>query len=148
MEWLKEHDWQTWLVVALLLVGAEMATLDLALLMMAAGALVGCLLAALGFNIVVQILAAVAVSIAMLAFVRPPIVKRLHAGPTLEHGGAALIGRSGLVLERVTAHAGRVKLSGEVWSARSVEETTIIEPGRKVGVAEIDGATAVVYPID
>ncbi len=148
MEWLKEHDWQTWLVVALLLVGAEMATLDLALLMMAAGALVGCLLAALGFNIVVQILAAVAVAIAMLAFVRPPIVKRLHAGPTLEHGGAALIGRSGLVLERVTAHAGRVKLSGEVWSARSVEETTVIEPGRKVGVAEIDGATAVVYPID
>jgi len=52
------------------------------------------------------------------------------------------------VLERVTAHAGRVKLSGEVWSARSVEEAAVIEPGHKIGVAEIDGATAVVYRLD
>jgi len=147
MDWLTDHDWQLWLVVALLLVGAEMATLDLALLMMAAGALVACLLAALGLNLIVQILAGVAVAIAMLAFVRPPIVKRLHSGPTLQHGGAALIGKSGLVLERVTAHTGRVKLAGEVWSARAVDEATVIEPGHKIGVAEIDGATAVVYPV-
>ncbi|MBA2773687.1 MAG: NfeD family protein [Nocardioidaceae bacterium] len=147
MDWFQTHDWQVWLVVALLLAGAEMATLDLGLLMMAVGALVACLLAAIGLNLVVQILAAVAVAIAMLAFVRPPIVKRLHSGPTLQHGGAALIGKSGLVLERVTPHTGRVKLNGEVWSARSVDESTVVEPGHKVGVAEIDGATAVVYPI-
>jgi membrane protein implicated in regulation of membrane protease activity len=47
----------------------------------------------------------------------------------------------------VTAHAGRVKLSGEIWSARTFDENVIVEPGQKVGVAEIDGATAVVYPI-
>ncbi|CAA9370198.1 MAG: hypothetical protein AVDCRST_MAG21-700 [uncultured Nocardioidaceae bacterium] len=145
MDWLSDHDWQLWLVIALLLVGAEMATLDLALAMMAVGALVAVALAAAGVPFVFQILAAVAVSIAMLAFVRPPIVRRLHAGPTLQHGGAALIGRSGLVLERVTAHTGRVKLHGEVWSARTVDEAAVIEPGNKVAVAEIDGATAVVY---
>ena len=148
MDWLQEHDWQTWLIIALLLAATEMATLDFTLLMMAVGALVASLMGALGFNIVVQVLSAVAVSLALLAFVRPPIVRRLHAGPTLQTGPESLVGKSGMVLERVTAHAGRVKLSGEVWSARSVEEAVVIEPGHKIGVAEIDGATAVVYRLD
>ncbi|MGI8888054.1 MAG: NfeD family protein [Nocardioidaceae bacterium] len=147
MEWLSDHAWQTWLIAALLLAGAEMATLDLALLMMAAGALVASLLAALGLSVIVQVLAAVAVAVALLAFVRPPIVRRLHAGPTLQNGPEALLGKSGLVLERVTAHTGRVKLSGEIWSARTLEESHVIEPGAKVAVAQIDGATAVVYPV-
>ncbi|MDQ3307171.1 MAG: NfeD family protein [Actinomycetota bacterium] len=148
MDWLREHDWQTWLIIALLLAATEMATLDFTLLMLAVGALVASLMAALGFNIVVQVLSAVVVSMALLAFVRPPIVRRLHAGPTLQTGPESLVGKSGMVLERVTAHAGRVKLSGEVWSARSVEEAAVIEPGHKVAVAEIDGATAVVYRLD
>ncbi len=67
--------------------------------------------------------------------------------PTLHNGPEALVGKSGLVLERVTAQTGRVKLRGEVWSARTFDETVVVEPGQKIGVAEIDGATAVVYPI-
>ena len=51
------------------------------------------------------------------------------------------------MLERVTAHDGRVKLSGEVWSARTIEEMSGHRARQKIGVAEIDGATAVVYPI-
>jgi membrane protein implicated in regulation of membrane protease activity len=147
VDWIRDHAWQTWLIAALLLAAAEMATLDLTLLMMAIGAGAGCLMAALGFGIVVQVLVAVAVAVALLAFVRPSIVRRLHAGPTLESGPGGLVGKSGLVLERVTAFDGRVKLSGEVWSARALEESQVIEPGSKVGVAQIDGATAVVYPI-
>jgi membrane protein implicated in regulation of membrane protease activity len=148
MDWLREHDWQTWLIIALLLAAFEMATLDFTLLMLAVGALAASLMAALGFNIVVQVLSAVVVSIALLAFVRPPIVRRLHAGPTLQTGPESLVGKSGMVLERATAHAGRVNVSGEVWAARSVEEAAVIEPGHKVAVAEIDGATAVVYRLD
>lgn len=147
MDWIRDHDWQSWLIVALLLAAAEMATLDLTLLMMAVGAGAGCILCALGFNIWIQVLGAAVVAVALLAFVRPSIVRRMHAGPTLENGPKALVGKSGLVLERVTAHNGRVKLNGETWSARALEESQIIEPGSKIGVAEIDGATAVVYPI-
>jgi membrane protein implicated in regulation of membrane protease activity len=147
MDWIRDHGWQTWLIAALLLAAAEMATLDFTLLMMAVGAGVGCILAALGLNVVGQVLGAVVVAVALLAFVRPPIVRRLHRAPTLHSGTAGLVGRSGLVLERVTAHTGRVKLSGEVWSARALDDAQVIEPGTKIGVAEIDGATAVVYPI-
>jgi membrane protein implicated in regulation of membrane protease activity len=147
MDWLLDHDWQSWLIAALLLAAFEMATLDFTLLMMAIGALAGCAMAALGFGVPVQVITAAVVAVALLAFVRPSIVKRLHRGPTLQNGPVALVGKSGLVLERVTAHNGRVKLSGEVWSARTLEESQTIEPGSKVGVAQIDGATAVVYPL-
>jgi membrane protein implicated in regulation of membrane protease activity len=147
MDWVREHDWQTWLIAALLLAGAELTTLDLSLLMMAVGAGAGCVAAALGLGVVFQVLVAVVVAVAMLAFVRPNIVRRMHGGPTLQSGSGALIGKSGLVLEQVTAHSGRVKLRGEVWSARTLEESATIEPGAKVAVAQIDGATAVVYPV-
>ncbi len=148
MDWLREHDWQAWLVLSLALTGAEAATLDLTLLMMAVGALAGCGAAAVGFNLYIQVIAAAVVAVALLAFVRPSVVKRIHSGPTIRSGTAALIGSSGLVLEQVTEHTGRIKLNGEVWSARSLDESVAIDPGSKVSVAEIDGATAVVFPAD
>ena len=147
MDWVRDHGWQTWLIVSLLLAGAEMTTLDLSLLMLAVGAGAGCVVAAVGFNVVFQVMVAAVVAVALLGLVRPNMVKRLHAGPTLQNGPGALVGKSGLVLERVTAETGRVKLMGEVWSARTLEESATIEPGEKVGVAQIDGATAVVYPV-
>lgn len=148
MEWLREHGWQAWLIVSLILAGAEIATLDFTLLMMAAGALGGSAVAAAGLNIYFQVTVAAVVAVSLLAFVRPTMARRLHSGPTIRTGPAALIGGTGVVLERVTEHAGRVKLSGEVWSARSLDESVAIEPGAKVSVAEIDGATAIVFPAD
>jgi membrane protein implicated in regulation of membrane protease activity len=148
MDWVRDHGWETWLIVSLVLAGAELTTLDLTLLMLAVGALVGCVVAAIGLGVVLQVLLAVVTAVAMLGLVRPNMVRRLHAGPTLQNAPAALIGQSGLVLEQVTGHDGRVKLKGEVWSARSVDPDIVVEPGKTVGVAEIDGATAVVYPLD
>ncbi|MGI8577835.1 MAG: NfeD family protein [Nocardioidaceae bacterium] len=145
MDWVREHGWETWLIIALVLAGAELATLDLTLLMLGVGAGAGCLMNVLGFNIWIQVLVAAAVAVALLAFVRPNVVRRLHAGPTLMNTPESLIGEAGLVLEQVTAHTGRVKLRGEVWSARTVDSRAVIEPGKNVEVAEIDGATAVVY---
>lgn len=147
MDWLRDHDWETWLIVALVLAATELATLDFTLLMMAVGAGAGCLMAALGFAVWVQVLVAAVVAVGMIAIVRPSIVRRVHAGPTIQNGPQALVGQSGLVLEQVTGIHGRVRLRGEVWSARAVDDDVTIEPGEKVGVAEIDGATAVVYPL-
>src|SRR4051794_23286536 len=122
MDWLSNHAWETWLILALLLAATELATLDFTLLMMSVGAAVGCLLAALGVTVWLQVVVAAIVAVAMLAFVRPSIVRRVHAGPTVQSGPQALVGQSGLVLERVTGLTGRVRLRGEVWSARAVDE--------------------------
>ncbi|MGH3470480.1 MAG: NfeD family protein [Nocardioidaceae bacterium] len=148
MDWVSNHGWQSWLIISLLLAGAELTTLDLTLLMLAVGAAVGCLLAVLGLAVAVQVIGAVVVAVAMLAFVRPNVVRRLHAGPTLENLPAALVGESGLVLEQVTAHDGRVKLRGEIWSARTQDPSVVVEPGKTISVVKIDGATAIVFPLE
>ncbi len=79
-----------------------------------------------------------------LYFVRPPIVERLHAGPTLTTGHAALVGRTGVVLEPVDSRNGRIQLAGEVWSAKAATEHQTFDTGTEVLVTRIDGATAVV----
>jgi membrane protein implicated in regulation of membrane protease activity len=144
-EWFEA--WQAWLALAVLLGALELFTLDLILLMLAAGALVGMLTAIAGLPEAVQVLAALATSVAALGLVRPSVVKRLHSGPTLVLGHDALVGRQGLVIERVSSEGGRVKIGGEVWTARPYDEDQVIEPGAKVDVFVIKGATALVHQV-
>jgi len=148
VEWLREHLTETWLGVAILLGVAEMFSLDLILIMLAGGALVGMIAALVGLPFAVQVLAAAAASVAALALVRPSMVKRLHHGPDLRLGHAKLVGRQGMVTETITAlQPGRVTLAGETWSAEPYDHTLIIEAGATVEVMEIRGATAYVHPV-
>jgi membrane protein implicated in regulation of membrane protease activity len=145
MEWFR---WETWLGAAILLGVAEMFSLDLILIMLAVGALAGFVAAALDLHVAVQLLAAAATSIAMLAVVRPGLAKRFHGGPELQVGHGKLVGRQGVVTEQITAQApGRIRLAGEIWSAQPYDETLSIEAGETVEVFEIRGATAFVHPL-
>ena len=60
-------------------------------------------------------------------------------------GTAALVGTKAVVLQRVDANGGRVRIGGEEWSARAYLEDQVLEPGSRVEVVKIDGATALVY---
>lgn len=148
MGWIADHQWETWLIVALACVALEMLTLDFTLIMVASGAAVGAVLAAIGVPPAVQIIAALIVAAGMLYFVRPSLVRKLHRGPTIATTPESLAGDVGLVLERVTPFDGRVKLRGEVWSARTADDSVTVEPGKRVVVDTVDGATAVVHPAD
>jgi membrane protein implicated in regulation of membrane protease activity len=85
-------------------------------------------------------------SIATLMLVRPLVTSRLNSGPTARTNARALIGKSAVVLEPVGAgHGdGRVKIGGEIWSARSIDSGKEIPAGTEVQVVEIEGATALV----
>lgn len=148
MEWLGEHFWTVWLGIAIVLGVGELLSLDLIMAMLAAGALVGMVVAFAGADFPIQALAAAGTSLATLALVRPSLVKRLHAGPELSLGHGKLIGTQGLVTQRITGlETGRVRLGGEVWSASPYDDTLSIEPGETVEVYEIRGATAFVHPL-
>ena len=147
MDWFRDHMWETWTALAILLGLAELLSLDLVLLMLAVGAGAGILTALLGLPIGVQILAAIGTAVAMLALVRPSIVKRMHGGPELVLGHDALVGRTGVVVSRVTRDGGQVRIGGELWSARPYDESEVIEEGARVDVFQIKGATALVHPI-
>lgn len=148
MDWLARHAWEAWLGLAIVLGVAEMFSLDLILVMLAAGAIVGMVAALLDLHVAIQILGFGAASLAAIALVRPTMAKRLHGGPELQLGHGKLVGKQGMVTETVSALApGRIKLAGEFWTAEPYDDTTSIAAGETVEVVEIRGATAIVYPV-
>ncbi|MFN3006447.1 NfeD family protein [Mycolicibacterium wolinskyi] len=135
-----------WLILALVLAGAEALTGDMFLLMLAGGAL-----AATGSSwlldwpIWADGLVFLVVSVLLLVLVRPALRRRFEAGKGLPEPVKALEGKSALVLDRVAQHEGQVKLDGEIWTARPLNDHDVYEPGDHVTVVRIDGATAVVF---
>jgi membrane protein implicated in regulation of membrane protease activity len=136
------------MVLAVVLGMAEMVSLDLVLLMLAVGAVVGALAAVASFPVVLQVLLAGGGAAAMLSLVRPNLLRHLHGGPDLVTGMGKLVGQQGLVTEELSAHnPGRVKVGGEIWSAQPYDESLTIAPGATVEVFAIRGATAFVHPV-
>jgi membrane protein implicated in regulation of membrane protease activity len=138
--------WIIWLVVAAVLGVAEVLTATLAFGLVAAGALVGALVGAVGGNAALQFGAFAVTSAAGLGLVRPFAMRHIRQPPLLRTGTAALVGRSAYTLDEVTAQGGRVRIGGEEWSARPYDETLTIPKGTTVDVLQIEGATALVYP--
>jgi membrane protein implicated in regulation of membrane protease activity len=138
--------WIAWLIAAAVLGIAEFFTLTLAFGLLAAAALVAAVVAGLGGSLLAQVLAfAIAGGVGLL--VVRPIARRQMSHPSLvREGSHALIGKKAVVLEEVTGTHGLIKLSGEVWSARALDENHVIPAGTLVDVMEIEGATAIVYP--
>ena len=148
MDWIRDHLWETWLALSIALGVAEMFSLDLILAMLAAGAVIGMVAALIGLPVVVQVLAALAASVAMLSMVRPAFVKRLHSGPELALGHGKLVGARCLVTEDITGlAAGRIKVAGETWTALPYDENLRIAAGETVEILQIKGATAYVHPV-
>lgn len=138
--------WIVWLIVAAVLGVAELMTTTFALGIIAVGAIVAAGVGALHLPLPFQLLAFVAASGAGLGFVLPVARRHIRQPPPLRTGSAALVGRSASVLEEVNMHGGRIRIGGEVWSARPYDETLVIPAGRMVDVMQIEGATALVYP--
>jgi membrane protein implicated in regulation of membrane protease activity len=138
--------WIVWLIVAAVLGVAELVTFTFALGLIAVAACVAAAVAAVHLGLPFQFLAFFLASGAGLGLVLPVARRHVKQPPLLRTGPAALVGRSARVLEEVTGESGRVRIGGEVWSARAYDETLVIPVGRSVDVMQIEGATALVYP--
>ncbi|WP_062202481.1 NfeD family protein [Demequina salsinemoris] len=139
-------DSMWWFIAALALGLAELATLDLTLLMFAGGALAGGVAALLGAPLWGSILTFAVVSSVLLLAVRPFLLRSLRkkGAAVVETNTARLVGKEAHTLDEITHRAGRVKLAGEVWSARTSEGAPAIAEDVDVVVLEIKGATAIV----
>jgi len=135
-----------WLLVAVGLAVAEVFTGTFVLIMLAAGGLAAAATAALGGELWAQGLVFAIVSALALVMVRPTIRRHLDtSGPDAQIGLAAIEGSTCVVLEHVDADHGLVKIEGETWRARSYDGTQEFEPGERVRVIEVKGATAMVW---
>lgn len=139
------EPWAWWLVAALALAIIEVVTGGaLVFSMLAAGAAVAALAAAFGAGILVQFLVFAGVSLLMLLVVRPVARRQLRVPAAIRTGVDALVGADAVVVARVDGQDGRVKLGGEVWSARAFDGQSQFEEGDTVQVLRIEGATALV----
>ena len=136
----------SWLIFAVALAAAEALTGDMFLLMLGGGALAASATAwvtdwpILGDGAVFLI-----VSVLLVVLVRPGLRRRLTPATGRQMGIKALEGKKALVLDRVGRDQGQVKLDGQVWTARPLNDGDVYEPGESVTVMHIDGATAVVF---
>jgi membrane protein implicated in regulation of membrane protease activity len=139
-------DLVLWAVAAALLAVGELLTPGLFFLgPVALAALAAAVTAGLGGGIILQFLVFIAGSLASLAVLRPIARRHLHMPEISRTGTAALVGTKALVLQRVDANGGRVRIGGEEWSARAYFDEQVLEPGKRVEVAKIEGATALVF---
>lgn len=138
--------WVIWAIVAVGFAIGELLTPGLFWLgPIALAGLLAAIVAAIGLGTGLQLLVFILASIASLGILRPIARAHLRMPHALRTGTAALVGARGLVLDRTDANGGRVKIGGEVWSARTFDETQVIEPGTQVEIVKIEGATALVY---
>ena len=134
------------LIVAFGLAGAEALTGDMFLLMLSGGALAAAGSSwLLDFPLWADGAVFLVVSVLLLLLVRPALRRRLTPPNGLPTGVKALEGKSALVLDRVARDEGQVKVDGQVWTARPMNDGDVFEPGERVTVWHIDGATAVVW---
>ncbi|MQA24062.1 MAG: NfeD family protein [Micromonosporaceae bacterium] len=136
-----------WLIVGIGLAVAEVITVDLTLLMLSVGAFAAAGAAFLGGNLLVQVIAFAVVSALTVGVVRPFIRKRIthhpdEAGPM---GVAEIEGAVAVVVDRVDADRGLIEVQGDTWTARSFDGTQVMEPGDRVKVVQVKGATALVW---
>ena len=141
-------DWLVWLIAAGALAAAEVLTLTLVLGMLSVAAVAGALIAGLGAPAAVQVAASAGGAVLLLGVVRPVARRHRHMPTAIRTGTDALIGKRGVALTEITARAGQVRIGGEIWSARTYDEQHIIAAGASVDIAQIDGATAVVLPLE
>lgn len=139
------NAWVWWLVGAAALGIPLVVTAMPEFGMLALGAAAAAATAGLGGDVVLQVLVFAVVSFALIVVVRPVAARHRAQRPQLATGVEALKGKQAIVLERVDGSGdGRIKLGGEIWSARALDAGQAYEVGQEVDVVDIEGATAIV----
>src|SRR5262245_17146426 len=138
------EDWVWWMIAAGALAVGEIVTVAFFLGPIAIAAVIAAIVAGAGGGAAAQWIVFIVASVASVGILRPIARRHIKMPARLRTGTAALVGSRAIVLERVDAQGGQVKIGGEVWTARAYDEDEVLEPGMRAHVMRIDGATALV----
>ena len=134
-----------WIIAIVVFIIIEIATVGLATIWFAGGATVAFFEALVNWPFYVQLISFIAVSIALLIFTRPLLVKRMNLGK-VKTNVDILIGKDGVVLEDIVGfETGLVKINGQIWTAKALHEERI-EKGEIIIVDHIEGVKLIVEP--
>jgi len=134
--------WLIFIAVCLLL---ELATVSLTTIWFAGGAIVACILAALGVPAYIQIIVFLIVSIVLLIFTRPLAMKYFNKNRTKTNVDS-IAGKQAIVTKAINnlKAEGQVTLDGMEWTARTTEDGNNIPEGAVVTVVEVQGVKLIV----
>lgn len=134
-----------WLVVLILSVGIEMATLGLASIWFSGGALVALIASAFHAPVAVQILLFFTVSLILLIFTRPIAVKYFNKD-RVKTNAESLVGKQAIVLSEIDniQGIGQVLVAGQEWSARCADDGIKLAAGSVVEIVAISGVKLIV----
>jgi|SRR5882757_2443520 len=138
--------WIIWLIIAMALGVAEIFTLTAALGVLGGAAVIASASASIGLPVPLQLVVFAVASTAGVVLLRPIAQRHMSAPQRRDFGVDALVGKPAYVLQEVTGRDGRVRIGGEEWTARAMDDSVVIPAGATVDVLLIDGVTAVVFP--
>ncbi|MBE5884658.1 MAG: NfeD family protein [Lachnospiraceae bacterium] len=136
-----------WLVVLIISIVIEAATMGLTSIWFAGGALVALGAAAFRLPIAVQVILFFAVSLLLLIFTRPVAVKYFNKD-RIKTNAESIVGRQAIVVSEIDnlQGIGQVTVSGQEWSARSIDDDVKLSVGTVVNVVAINGVKLMVKP--
>lgn len=134
-----------WLVVLIVSIGVEVATLGLTSIWFAGGAVVAVIVAAVHGPVWLQILLFFAVSLLLLFFTRP-IAVRYFNRDRVRTNVESMIGRQAIVTSEIDnlQGIGQVTVGGQEWSARTEADGMNLQPGIVVDIVAVNGVKLIV----
>ena len=137
----------TWTIILVVAIIVEALTIDLVSIWFAVGALVA-LLSDVFFKApqTVQIILFIVISIGCIIASRP-LAKKYLRGNTIKTNYDRIIGKHCVVTKTITEDKkGEIEISGNVWSATSLNND-VIQEGKHAQIVSIEGAHVVVKEI-
>ena len=140
-------SWYIWLIIAGLFIIIETFTSGFLIFWFGIGALVSMIISIFIEDIFIQTIIFI-ISSVILIFATKPFVKKFTNSKTISTNINSLIGKTGIVLKEIDnlASIGQVKVNGELWSAKSIDNQ-IISENTKVEIIKIDGVKLIVKTI-
>ena len=134
-----------WLVVLIVSIGVEVATLGLTSIWFAGGAVVAVIVAAFHGPVWLQILLFFAVSLLLLFFTRPVAVRYFNKD-RVRTNVESMIGRQAIVTSEIDnlQGIGQVTVGGQEWSARTEADGMNLQPGTVVDIVAVNGVKLIV----
>lgn len=139
--------WSIWLIAAGVFFVAEMITTGFLIFWLGIGALLAMLTSFITTSVMIQTIVFV-ISSCILIPLTKPLADKFTSKKSVPTNSYSLINKHGIVTMDIDPieGVGQVKVNGEIWSAKSENESSILK-GTEIEVIKIDGVKLVVTPI-
>lgn len=139
--------WVIWLILCGVFLLVEIFTVTFLMFWPGIGAFLAFITSLLTPNVTIQI-AVFAISSTLMIIFMKPLVKKLFKTTDVPMNKNALVGKKGIVIKEIDNinSKGQVKINGELWSAKSINNTIIPEK-EYVTIESVEGVKLIVKKV-